>query len=201
MTLLGKNNKIKNLIFGGTFDPIHYGHIEIVKKIISYFSPEKIYVIPSGNPYMKPKPPIASPLQRLQMCKIAFNDFNCVNIIDYEVYRSSPSYTVDTINFMSSKNIIIDTLALGEDSYLELDSWKEGDFLKRKFNFVVIKRSKSSNLSTSKSDCFYLEKISSLSSSDIRKKIASNKSIKNDTPIEIENYIEDNMLYKNGQSK
>ena len=86
MNLPGKNKKIKNLIFGGTFDPIHYGHIEIVKKINLNFSPEKIYVVPSGNPYMKPKPPVATPLQRLEMCKLAFNDFNSVKIIDYEIF-------------------------------------------------------------------------------------------------------------------
>tara|TARA_B100001113_G_C20975338_1_gene563654 strand:+ start:113 stop:718 length:606 start_codon:yes stop_codon:yes gene_type:complete len=200
MNLPGKNKKIKNLIFGGTFDPIHYGHIEIVKKINLNFSPEKIYVVPSGNPYMKPKPPVATPLQRLEMCKLAFNDFNSVKIIDYEIYRDTPSYTFDTLNFLSSKNIPIDTLALGEDSFLELDSWKQGDYLKRKYNFIVIKRSKSSKFSLEKNDCFYLDRISSLSSSAIRKKILLNQSINNDTTIEIADYIEDNMLYKNGQS-
>ena len=200
MNLLGKN-KFKNLVFGGTFDPIHNGHIKIVEKIIFNFSPEKIYIIPTGNPYMKPKPPIASSLQRLEMCKIAFANFDRVEIIDYEALRDSPSYTFDTLNFLASRNIQIDTLVLGEDSFSELDNWKEGLLLRKNYKFIVIKRNESSQLDLDDKNFVYLDHISLLSSSDIRKKIALNKQIITDTSIEIANYIENNMIYKNGQNK
>ena len=200
MNLLGKN-KFKNLVFGGTFDPIHNGHIKIVEKIIFNFSPEKIYIIPTGNPYMKPKPPIASSLQRLEMCKIAFANFDRVEITDYEALRDSPSYTFDTLNFLASRNIQIDTLVLGEDSFSELDNWKEGLLLRKNYKFIVIKRNESSQLNLDDKNFVYLDHISLLSSSDIRKKIALNKQIITDTSIEIANYIEDNMIYKNGQNK
>ncbi|MFL2653013.1 MAG: nicotinate (nicotinamide) nucleotide adenylyltransferase [Dehalococcoidia bacterium] len=200
MNLPGKNKLINNIIFGGTFDPIHNGHIEIIKKIKILFNPKIIYVIPSGNPYMKPKPPVASPIERLQMCKIAFKDFENVKVIDYEIHRKDPSYTYDTIEYLSSININIDSLILGQDSYLEINKWKNGVFLKNKYNFIVIKRNTSASLPINPRNCFYIEKISTLSSSLIREKIILNKSINEDTPIEITKYIEDNNLYKNGQN-
>ncbi|MEC7837812.1 MAG: nicotinate (nicotinamide) nucleotide adenylyltransferase [Chloroflexota bacterium] len=200
MNLPGKNNKIKSVLFGGTFDPIHYGHIKIIEKIICDFNPKVIYIVPAGNPYMKNSPPLATPLQRLQMCELAFKNSKNIKIIDYEILRNSPSYTFDTLNYLSSeKNYInVDTLVLGEDSYIEIDKWKKGKNLKEKYNFIVVKRSNSFSKKNSAKGLFFMEKLSNLSSSLIRKKIDQNQSINNDTPIEIANYIEDNKLYKNG---
>jgi nicotinate-nucleotide adenylyltransferase len=200
MNLPGKNNKIKSVLFGGTFDPIHNGHIKIIEKINHQFKPEIIYVVPSGNPYMKKEQPVATPLQRFKMCHLVFKNYMNIKLIDYEILRKSPSYTFDTLNYLFSntKYKEVDTLILGEDSYLELDKWKNGKTLKRNYNFITVKRSSSSVEIRATKNVFALDRVSDLSSSEIRKKINLNKSINNDTPIEIANYIEDNKLYKNG---
>ena len=200
MNLPGKNNKIKAVLFGGTFDPIHYGHIKIIEKINFHYKPEVIYIVPAGNPYMKNAPPVATPLQRFQMCELVFKNSLNIKLIDYEISRNSPSYTIETLNYLiSAENYTnVDTLVLGEDSYIEIDKWKKGKKLKDKYNFIVIKRSNSLLENSSENGVFFMEKLSNLSSSLIRKKIINNKPINNDTPIEIANYIEDNKLYKNG---
>ena len=201
MNFHGKTKKINSLVFGGTFDPIHYGHIEIIKRIKQKFNPERFCIVPSGNPYMKLNKPLATPIQRYEMCLIALKYFSKLEFVDFEIHRSSPSYTYDTINFLNQKSGApkIDTIVVGMDSFKEINLWKKGNELIRNYNFLVIKRS-DTNFEISKFDNVILfDHISDLSSTIIRKKIFSNKTIVNDTPIEIVKYITDNNLYKNGK--
>ena len=201
MNFHGKTKKINSLVFGGTFDPIHYGHIEIIKRIKQKFNPERFCIVPSGNPYMKLNKPLATPIQRYEMCSIALKYFSNLEFVDFEIHRSSPSYTCDTINFLNQKSGVpkIDTIVVGMDSFREINLWKKGNELVRNYNFLVIKRS-DTNFEISKFDNVILfDHISDLSSTIIRKKIFSNKTIVNDTPIEIVKYITDNNLYKNGK--
>ena len=201
MNFHGKTKKINSLVFGGTFDPIHYGHIEIIKRIKQKFNPERFCIVPAGNPYMKLNKPFATPIQRYEMCSIALKYFSNLEFVDFEIHRSSPSYTCDTINFLNQKSGVpkIDTIVVGMDSFREINLWKKGNELIRNYNFLVIKRS-DTNFEISKFDNVILfDHISDLSSTIIRKKIFSNKTIVNDTPIEIVKYITDNNLYKNGK--
>ena len=199
MNFHGKIKKIKSLFFGGTFDPIHFGHIEIIKRINKKINPERFCIVPAGNPYMKQSKPLATPLQRYEMCSIALKNFSKIELIDFEVHRDSPSYTYDTINFLNEKPHYpkIDTIVLGLDSYKEINMWKKGDELLRNYNFLVIKRSDSNFEAKEVDNIIFFDDISDLSSTLIRNKIFSNKPIVNDTPIEIVKYITDNNLYKN----
>ena len=67
---------LKSIFFGGTFDPVHNGHIEVIKYIKNNFKFKKIFIAPAGNQYMKIVPPIATPIQRYEMCKLAFADID-----------------------------------------------------------------------------------------------------------------------------
>ena len=201
MNFHGKTKKINSLVFGGTFDPIHYGHIEIIKRINQKFNPERFCIVPAGNPYMKLNKPLATAIQRYEMCSIALKAFSKLELVDFEILSSSPSYTFDTINFLNQKSGVpkIDTIVVGMDSFKEINLWKKGNELKRNYNFLVINRS-DINFDISKPDNVILfDDISDLSSTTIRKKIFLNKAIVNDTPIEIVKYITDNNLYKNGK--
>ena len=71
MNLSGRNNGKKvqiSAFYGGTFDPLHNGHLSIIKNITENFLIRKVFLVPTGNPYMKQFSPIATPLQRLAMC-------------------------------------------------------------------------------------------------------------------------------------
>ena len=149
---------------------------------------------------MKLNKPLATAIQRYEMCSIALKSFSKLELVDFEILSSSPSYTFDTINFLNQKSCVpkIDTIVVGMDSFKEINLWKKGNELKRNYNFLVIKRS-NINFDISKFDNVILfDDISDLSSTTIRKKIFLNKAIVNDTPIEIVKYITDNNLYKNG---
>ena len=153
MNFHGKTKKINSLVFGGTFDPIHYGHIEIIKRINQKFNPERFCIVPAGNPYMKLNKPLATPIQRYEMCSIALKYFSKLEFVDFEIRRSSPSYTYDTINFLNQNSGVpkIDTIVVGMDSFKEINLWKKGNELIKNYNFLVIKRS-DTNFEISKFD-------------------------------------------------
>jgi len=84
-------------LLGGTFDPIHLGHAQILKALI-----DQIALIPTGEPWMKPEKPVASAKQRLEMCQVALEDLSeelqeKVFLLDIEVERKGPTYTFDTL--------------------------------------------------------------------------------------------------------
>ena len=195
MHLPGKNNLLKSVFFGGTFDPIHNGHLEIVSYIKNNFNFNKMFLSPAGNQYMKSMPPIATPEQRYEMCRLAFHD-DFITLVDYEVKRSSPSYTIETLRYLKNKysDFDITHIVLGSDAFNEIKLWKNGSELLRNYKFIIISRL-SSDIEPM-SNIKIIESLSDISSSDIREKISKNISVLHYTPIEIHNYIKENNLYR-----
>ncbi|MCH2672884.1 MAG: nicotinate (nicotinamide) nucleotide adenylyltransferase [Dehalococcoidia bacterium] len=186
---------LKSIFFGGTFDPVHNGHIEVIKYIKNNFKFKKIFIAPAGNQYMKIVPPIATPIQRYEMCKLAFAD-NDIELVDYEINKLSPSYTIDTLNYINKNypDSNISSIVLGSDAFEEINLWKKGSYLLSKYKFIVFSRN--DLYQTSKENVNIVKKLSNLNSSDIRKKIKENKSVLSFTPIEIQEYIKENNLYR-----
>ncbi len=127
-------------IFGGSFDPIHIGHVEIVKKALEILDIDYIYIVPSFlNPLKKSS--LFSPQKRLFFAKKVFEKFDKVKILDYEINRGEPTYTIDTVLYL--KNLLNFSkcyLLIGADNYKILDKWKDVDKLKLFCEFVIIER-------------------------------------------------------------
>ncbi|NCG34407.1 MAG: nicotinate (nicotinamide) nucleotide adenylyltransferase [Dehalococcoidales bacterium] len=193
MNLHGKVKK-EAAIFGGTFDPFHNGHLKVIEHVLQNFNLHKIFLIPAGNQYMKPKPPKATPIQRFNMCKLAIKN-NLIELIDFEIQKTSPSYTFDTLKYIEKNfpDFSVKYIILGADAFGEISLWKEADFLKNNYKFIIIQRDK--NDYEQNKNIFPVLKLSSISSSSIRNKISKKESILLDTPIEIQKYISDNYLY------
>ena len=195
MHLPGKNNLIESVFFGGTFDPIHNGHLEIISYIKNNFNFSKMFLSPAGNQYMKTMPPIATPEQRFAMCKLAFDD-DFITLVDYEIKRSSPSYTIETLRYLKNKypEFEITHIVLGADAFDEINLWKNGSELLRNYKFIIISRLNSDT--EPMSNIKIIESLSDISSSFIREKISENISVLHYTPIEIHKYIKENNLYR-----
>lgn len=125
-------------IFGGSFDPIHNGHLHLIRKVIESESFAKIIVIPAGDPWQKR--PVASKSDRLFMTKLALKDLRA-EVDDYEVSRAEPSYAIDTIKHLKEKFPEVSfTWVIGSDALGNLHTWKDIDSLAKEITFLVIKR-------------------------------------------------------------
>ena len=116
---------MKILLFGGAFDPPHKGHVSILKKAAEYTDFDRIIVMPTGTPTHK-KGCVAPFDVRLYMAKLAFDDIaENVEISDYEGTSLKDDYTYLTLEYLREKydNPHI-YMAIGSDSLLNLDSWK-----------------------------------------------------------------------------
>lgn len=110
-------------IFGGTFDPIHYGHLRTAFELLHALRLSEVRFMPAGDPPHRDLT-IASPEQRLQMVRAAIGQQQGFNVDDREMRRTGPSYTVDTLqelrNEMPDRSIC---LIVGMDAFLGLPKW------------------------------------------------------------------------------
>lgn len=118
---------VKICIYGGTFDPVHLGHIRSAFAYLAAYDPDKLFIMPTYRPPHKAVCPGDNPQMRLQMLKIAFSSLPFYNdkiiISDYELRQQEISYTYKTLEHFKwiSKDL---TLLCGTDNFLNLEYWK-----------------------------------------------------------------------------
>ena len=129
-------------LFGGTFNPIHLGHIQIALKVSRTFALDKILFIPSALPPHKAPGEVVNVTDRLEMIRQALIPYPSFEISDVELKRPGPSYTIDTVRYF--KRVINEDstifLLLGLDAFLDIDTWKSYADLFLLVPFIVIMR-------------------------------------------------------------
>ena len=110
-------------MFGGSFDPIHKAHVRLCERMINDFELDKVIVFPAASSPFKDT--TETPAEhRLNMCKIAFEDVDKVEISDFEIIRGGKSYTIDSLNFLKSSYPGAELfLIVGGDAFCTLDKW------------------------------------------------------------------------------
>ena len=197
-------------LFGGTFDPVHMGHINAATALFKKLKLDKLFLIPAFISPLKKKIKPIDPGYRLKMLKIATQEYDFLNVSDYELKKSEISYSFYTLNYFK-KNYVNSNLffLLGSDSLLYLDKWFKIDEIFNLCNVVIFNRPNYENISNLllKSNLKNYQKnhinknivkISSekISSSQIRQKILLKKDITNYLLPEVYSYIVSNNLYK-----
>jgi nicotinate-nucleotide adenylyltransferase len=127
----------KIAIFGGTFDPIHRGHLYLAEEIIDIGEFDRVIVVPAGQPWQRPT--IASAEDRFAMTKLAFQGSDIL-VSDCEVRRKSPSYAIDTVRELQSQFNGDFTWIIGSDAVGGLESWHEISSLAALVEFLVVIR-------------------------------------------------------------
>lgn len=129
-------------LFGGTFNPIHSGHIQVVQEVKQGFPLDKVYLIPSALPPHKEPDNVADANDRIEMIRLSFPDDSDFIVSDVELKRVGPSYTIDTVrHFKSSLPVETEVyLILGLDAFFEIDTWKSYMDLFSLVPFIVMAR-------------------------------------------------------------
>ncbi len=129
-------------LFGGTFNPFHIGHYEMLKALENDESVDKIFVLPDKIPPHKECAFLASDEARQEMCRIAIDDFSKAELCLVEFEREGRSYTFDTVVLL--KDRYPDTsfsFVMGGDMLVFFDRWYKSNELMKMMDFIVFKRS------------------------------------------------------------
>lgn len=132
----------KIAMYGGTFDPMHRGHLHVIDEVYARTDYEHILCVPTSKNPMKKNNPIASNKDRLAMVSLALKDREYVSILDYEINHKNTSYTIDTISFIYNNYNIgyLLGLIIGADVVPTLHRWIHFNSLKNKIELVIIPR-------------------------------------------------------------
>ena len=129
-------------LFGGTFNPVHLGHLRAAVEVRQGFELDEICLIPAALPPHKVPVELASAADRLEMLRLAIGADAGIKISDVELKRSGPSFTIDTVRHFKQA-LPAETrlhLVLGLDAFLEIDTWKSFSELLARIPLIVINR-------------------------------------------------------------
>ncbi|MBI5492836.1 MAG: nicotinate-nucleotide adenylyltransferase [Deltaproteobacteria bacterium] len=127
-------------LLGGTFNPIHYGHLRIAEEVREALKLDKAIFIPTFITPLKEEEPI-SPEARLEMIKIAIRDNPNFEVSDIEIKRGGQSYTIDTVRELKERDKGLGIhLVLGNDSFNAITTWCEYEELFKSTDLVVVER-------------------------------------------------------------
>jgi nicotinate-nucleotide adenylyltransferase len=133
-------------LYGGTFDPIHNGHLHVITQLLSQKIVDHILLIPAGEPRLRTNAPQASGAARRTMCQLALKDLppeisKNVEVNPIEILRMGPSYTIDTVEAVKQAypgDEIV--LIVGTDAYEKIDQWHRVEELLKLVTLEVIQR-------------------------------------------------------------
>lgn len=186
-------------LFGGSFDPIHIGHLILAQSAMEQLNLDKVIFIPSLKPPHKKV--FASIKDRLTMLKLAIKNNPKFKIDHWEIKRKKVTYTYQLINYFKKK-FKKDELyfIIGEDSLYDISNWTKGTKLLKMLKFVVGKRNcpKNKKLIESLKNSFILlsSPIIEVSSTEIRNRIPEKKNIDFFTTPEVVRYIKKQKIYE-----
>jgi nicotinate-nucleotide adenylyltransferase len=183
-------------ILGGTFNPVHFGHLLLAQEALEQLSLEKVIFVPSFLPPHKTGEDLASADRRLRMVSIAVKDNRSFDVSDMEIERKSKSYSIDTLREFLSVYAEAELFFIsGSDALKDLSSWKDIEEIKKIANFAAAARPGYGSEDVPE----FVRTISmpriAISSSLIREKIRKKRSIKYLLPEDLRAYIEDEGLY------
>ncbi len=129
-------------IFGGTFDPIHHGHVRTVAEVKAAFGLTTVFLVPAASPPHKRRENVTDARDRLAMVLLAVADTPGLAVSDVELQRGGLSYTIDTVSRF--RDLLPDATALhfiiGIDAFLDIDSWRDFRRLFELVSFIVMTR-------------------------------------------------------------
>ncbi|MCL2052764.1 MAG: nicotinate-nucleotide adenylyltransferase [Lachnospiraceae bacterium] len=198
-------------ILGGTFNPIHNGHIGLSLEAYESLELDEVLLIPSGLSYLKDPAEIAKAEDRKKMAELASHEYPHITVSDLELKRKGPSYTWETIkelrNTYGKCKFCKFYFIIGADILYGIESWKKPEYI-FKHTAIAVKVRDNKHYAEIEDKALYLKakyeaeicvlpaQRTDVSSRLIREKIRANESIKGLVPENVAIYIANNNLYE-----
>ncbi len=194
-------------IFGGTFNPIHNGHINLVNEVSSHLNPDRIIIMPTKIPPHKQADNLAGENDRINMCRLAFENNEKIEISDYEISQPGKSYSVLTLRYFKEKFPASKLFfVMGSDMLLSFHTWYNYEEILQLATLIAVSRKEDDSekileykdrLSKMGGECIIIPiKPFEISSSQIRGAISQNQEYSCYLPEKVVKYIRCNKLYK-----
>ena len=195
-------------IMGGTFDPIHYGHLILAQNALDTFSLDEILFVPSGTPWLKESTKVLSKNKRVSMTGMAIEDNPDFALSTIEIDREGNSYSYETVEELKRMQPKTDFyFIMGADSLLEIERWKHPGRLMTECTLLVAVRDDCDREGLEKQIIYLTDKYQAdikilpanridISSTKIRRMIREGKSVRYMLPDQVIRFIQKNHLYQ-----
>jgi nicotinate-nucleotide adenylyltransferase len=190
-------------LFGGSFDPVHNGHLALARSALDHLKLDEVRWVPAGAPWQKAGRTLAPPQHRAAMVRLALLDEPRFRIDESELQRDGPSYTIDTVDALLDQQPQAQVvLLIGQDQYAKLHTWHEWRALLSRVTLAVaardglIGRASPALLSSwHRVELLPMPEVA-ISSSQIREAVARGEDIRAWVPAPVARYIELHNLYQ-----
>ncbi len=196
----GANGRLRLGVMGGTFDPIHHGHLVAASEVAAEFDLDEVVFVPTGQPWQKSHKQVSEPEHRYLMTVIATASNPRFTVSRVDVDRPGPTYTIDTLRDLRAQRPDADLFFItGADALAQILSWKDIDELWSLAHFVGVTRPGHVLDGMGRSDVSLLEvPAMAISSSDCRTRVADNNPVWYLVPDGVVQYIAKYGLYLDG---
>jgi len=185
------SNRVRIGLYGGTFDPIHNGHLHVIRQLFSLNIVDELVLVPAGEPWLRTRAPFASGIDRLAMAKLAIKELPeniepHVKVSNVEVSRSGPTYTIDTVQELQAGRPEAKWLLIvGTDAYESIEQWHRSAELQSLIEILVVAR---------EGKGLDIQALP-ISASQVRAQIHTNPAEVKDIPESVWTYIKERRLY------
>lgn len=184
------------VLFFGSFNPIHLGHLSLAKDVLRATENEEVWFIVSPNSPHKNAPDLMPALDRVEMVKIAIGSNRFLKVSDIEISKNPESYTADTLRLLvQAYPMHVFSILMGEDNIFHIDSWKDSDYITKNFKiYVYPRRGNNDKIVTNCNYEILKNDYIDISASEIRKSIINGDPKLFYLPIGVFDYIKSNNL-------
>ena len=185
------SNPLRIGLYGGTFDPIHNGHLHVIKQLFHLNIVDELVLVPTGLPWLRSRAPFASGDDRVAMVRLAIKELSTaiqsrVAVSDLEIRRTGSTYTIDTVQELVAQRPDAKwLLILGSDAYEGIEKWHRSTELQKLIEIVVVAR---------EGEGIDIQALP-IAASQVRAEIAKNPEEVKDIPASVWTYIKERHLY------
>ncbi|MGA2764241.1 MAG: nicotinate (nicotinamide) nucleotide adenylyltransferase [Spirochaetia bacterium] len=188
---------MRAVILGGTFNPVHYGHLFIAEEVRSSFGYDAAIFVPANQPVHKDPSPILPAAHRLEMLRRAVKGHPEFLVVESEIKRGGPSYSIDTVEELQEKLPLTGKpgFLIGDDLVEGFPAWKDARRLSLMVDLFVARRTLAGPLPLEYPHRVVPNTVIPISSSEIRKRISEGRTVRFLLPDVVLDYIKANKLY------